>query len=878
MTTRNLLPALPKPTGVLAKLLPGQTTTIPSGPEVDTVRVPRTERGQTNKMRMTELRGNLVYTSKDVTAYYTLAPVFWPFRSDAVREEVITASATQYAALAGRHVHVRRTAEPFPIDRWLREFAGNSRPLPDIGTHLSNDPAGERFLDLEQMDSAGVLPTWAQHLANARARLSEDAFIVHRTQIGVSFPLAGRRGHDKTLEQIAELTEQLSLPGLRAQPSTPGDMLWLLYRSVGIGLTPPAHLPGDLGPGDVVELTDAVDMTRTPYSSTTQLTNRHTGETVYATVLSVGRMEDLEIPQVNQPWSHLSAQLDYPVEWSSRLRILGPAMSRGELHRRLNMIRSQRRDYAEHGIEEPRELERLQNLAAQFADEIDTGLPLTASRAHGWHRLAVTAPTADECLARARDLTRVYHDQLRIQLAVPRAQTYLLREFIPGERPADTGHVRRMPVMTMAAAVPHVTGAIGDGRGDLIGYTNNAGDLPVMLDLHHPMERRDASGLNVLVAEPGGGKSTLMGALAYLNARRGVRCTLLDPSGPLANLCRMPELRPYSHVMDIANAAPGTLNPYALVPTPRRDQYPAGADGDLRFHRDHEQAQGERGELAADLCNMLLPPQFADNDQITQAIRQALRQIPLAETSQLDQVIDLLTARGEQDVPAATAAGLLADNRRWGLGQLFFGPAPDTTSASDAALTVITMAGLRLPDMTIGREHWSFEERLAVPILFAAHRLAARRCYSGDMNARKFIGLDEAHVLEQWGSGRSFQIRLARDSRKWNVAALLASQNPKDILSLDVQNLISRVFVGRIAEDPEIAIEALRLLRVQTGAGFEQTLAGLSQVGDDEDIRELACREFLMRDVNGRVQKICVDVGWVPGLLAALNTRPEAPR
>ena len=75
--------------------------------------------------------------------------------------------------------------------------------------------------------------------------------------------------------------------------------------------------------------------------------------------------------------------------------------------------------------------------------------------------------------------------------------------------------------------------------------------------------------------------------------------------------------------------------------------------------------------------------------------------------------------------------------------------------------------------------------------------------------------------MEGWRSGRSFLVRLARDSRKWNLAALVASQNPKDILGLDVQNLVSTVFVGRIAEDSEIAAEALRLLRVPTDVGYE---------------------------------------------------------
>jgi len=94
-------------------------------------------------------------------------------------------------------------------------------------------------------------------------------------------------------------------------------------------------------------------------------------------------------------------------------------------------------------------------------------------------------------------------------------------------------------------------------------------------------------------------------------------------------------------------------------------------------------------------------------------------------------------------------------------------------------------------------------------MLHTAHRLAVRRCYGGSMSQRKLVGLDEAHFMEGWRSGRSFLVRLARDSRKWNIAGLVASQNPKDILGLDVQNLVSTVFVGRIAEDPEIAATLL---------------------------------------------------------------------
>ena len=237
----------------------------------------------------------------------------------------------------------------------------------------------------------------------------------------------------------------------------------------------------------------------------------------------------------------------------------------------------------------------------------------------------------------------------------------------------------------------------------------------------------------------------------------------------------------------------------------------------------------------------------------------------------MDDVVECL--RGLPDAEGRELANLLLDTAEMPLALLFFGAPPAGLLGSDAALTVITMAGLRLPDLKIEREYWSAEEALALPMLHTAHRLAVRRSYGGAMETRKLVGLDEAHFMEGWRSGRSFLVRLARDSRKWNLAALVASQNPRDILGLDVQNLVSTVFVGRIAEDAEVAAEALRLLRVPTEDGYEAVLASLSQV-DSASHERLGFREFVMRDVDGRVQKLRIDVSWVPGLLSYLDTTP----
>src|SRR5205814_158668 len=273
-----------------------------------------------------------------------------------------------------------------------------------------------------------------------------------------------------------------------------------------------------------------------------------------------------------------------------------------------------------------------------------------------------------------------------------------------------------------------------------------------------------------------------------------------------------------------------------------------GPGGDREFDIGVSNARAERRMLVQDICMMLVPPQVAREASTATMLRHAVRQVPAEETSTLDDVVRCLQEIGDDE--SRELGNLLLDTAEMPLALLFFGsPAPGTLGA-DSALTVITMAGLRLPDLKIEREYWSAEEALALPMLHTAHRLAVRRCYGGDMGRRKLVGLDEAHFMEGWRSGRSFLVRLARDSRKWNLAALVSSQNPKDILGLDVQNLVSTVFVGRIAEDSEIAAEALRLLRVPTGVGYEQTLASLSQVDSSSESR-LGFREFVMRDVDG---------------------------
>ena len=182
--------------------------------------------------------------------------------------------------------------------------------------------------------------------------------------------------------------------GMRGRRVTAAELEWLLYRSVALCMAPPTHAV----PGRRTASGSAATCSPSPSRSsataprtarTVKLVNRMTGEERHVAVLTVGRMEPLEIPERHEPWLHFHERLPWPMELSSRVDILGPGDSFRNLEHRLRMIRSQQLDYAEHGMDAPPELERLAKRALVIGDEMTTGLPVDSARAHGWHRIAV---------------------------------------------------------------------------------------------------------------------------------------------------------------------------------------------------------------------------------------------------------------------------------------------------------------------------------------------------------------------------------------------------------------------------------------------------------------------------------------------------------
>ena len=829
------------------------------------------------ELALQSVTGNVTTTAATMTAWYVLPEVSWAFRDDGSRNRWIDTVAEQLAELAGARIHLRHTTLPYPVAQWLRHRRTDSQPLPD---QMVRDPnTGEIF----------QAPTWRQHLAEATSWLDDQQFDTGLTLIGVEFTnrslfpgltraltrrasgAPNRRELDRVAEQVRHFEQVLAgHNGLAAYPATEWHIATLLYRSVGIGLSITDRWLTRFDAGDLPALTEHVEYRRGPYDVTTEVINRlRQEERQQVAVLTIAQMDELEIPERHEPWLHLLQRLPFPTEVSIRADLLTPDATTRAYAWRRKAIRSQQDDYRSHNLDSPPELDRNADHVLEVEDAITTGRPVDSTRVQAWIRIAVYGGDLDEVLARVDMVKKLYRDHARVDVCHPKDQFALMREFIPGEPLANTGYVRRMGLHMLAAAVPHASPEVGDRRGDLLGYTCGTGRLPFMLDPHYPTEVLQISGVGVFAAKPGGGKSTAAGAMAYMAARRGVQTTILDPSGPLARLADMPEFAGRARVVDLVGAHPGTLAPYALIPTPRRGEFPRGQKGDGDYHQAVDAAAAERRLFAEDIIRLLLPPQLADSPEVATRIRLALLDMPATETTTLEDVIAVLNRKGHTDIAQLLHAASTLPN-----GLLFFGRAPAALLTTAAPLTIITMTGLRLPEPGTPRVDWTAEESMALPMLHTAYRLAVRRAYSGPVHTRKLVLLDEAHMLNEWRSGRAFIKRLARDSRKWNLAAYLFSQNPGDLLALDIINLVSTVFVGRCVDDDQVTSDALRLLGLPTGAGYETTVAGLSNTAP---LDGPSWREFLVRDVNGRVNTVRVDLSWAPDLLNVLNTTPTSP-
>ncbi|ACU95797.1 ATP-binding protein [Saccharomonospora viridis] len=829
--------------------------------------------------------GHLLRTGHEVYAWYRLAPQRWSFRSDSQRRDLIAAIAGQYAELQGRWLHLRVTTRPYPIRMWAEAHVHNAHNRPaDVPGALSFDD----YLVGEQQQLLG------RSMAEKEVYLGvqvQTRRVVDRA-VERAAPLLRKilpEAVDAELialdSEVEHLDQVIGAPGLEGRPVHAEEMSWLMHRSCSLGLPAPRNLPAVPSsvwePEDLASFTDAADFHCEPYAPTVTVRGRtgsNAGVSRHVVVLTVGQMHGLQIPEVDDPWVQHSDRLPAPVEWSARIYVRTPEEVAGELQRQMNKVRSQVKHYTdEHDLEPPQSLARQASRVLEIDDEMTSGFTALATRVRSWWRLAVSGSTEREALRLAQQLLDLYKPKIAIEH--PEAQYALAREFIPGEPLSSGAYLRRGSVVWAASAVPTATAEVGDRRGILLGETCTATRRPVAWDPWMAQEIRDGSGLTAMVAGLGGGKSFLGGGIVYKTFRAGASWTILDPSGPLARLCDLPEIRPYARPINLLNAQPGILNPYRVVAEPQLEHFLDEDDPERAWRRERALASATRRRLVLDVLTGVLPYEVARMPQTRIVLLRAVRRVGGRYDADPGQVIDALRRDSSEHHEHAIVVADFLDELRERMSLLIPEPDADPYSESrDDRLTVLTMAGLTLPKEGVGREHWTDAEALGVEMLNLAAWLTQRSVYEKPKELRKGVWIDEAFFLSEVPTGRVLMNRFARDSRKWNVRVLLSSQIPADFLKIQgFVALLDSVFVGRL-DDDETQADALRLLKVPVGVGYEQVVASLGRrPGSRRDVeRDTEPRQFLFADGAGGVERIRVDFSGphLDHLRAALDTTP----
>ncbi|MGL5809952.1 MAG: ATP-binding protein [Nocardioides sp.] len=856
------------------------------------------ERSARMDLAANSIVGHLVVTDNSLWAWYELTPQKWSFRTPDDRELIWDQIRNRLAGLSGHAVKIRVSSKPFPTYEFARRLAEDTpSPLPP-----SDGGDFDTFLERQQRRLLSASLDETVTMLGVRLGVAPKAAVLKSLYAHSHAQSALPEAAAEVLAELRRVNELVGGAGLDGVPLSPAQMQWLMHRSIAVGM--PVQVgprldaselirsfeddPRDgggagsaaYGPGavwesdDLYAFTDPVDWIYSPMGPTVRVEAKIRGQLItrHVAVLSIGRMPDRRFPEDGRsPWMLATARLGYPVEWcaSGILSTMAGAIPKADYDRQRAV--GIRKHYDEHEELPPPAVARAIDQSVQTYDEVTEGEPRDAVRFEGPIRAAVYGETEAECLKRVRNLIDVYGDVHRIEVVHGGGQRAMLRELIPGEPWSTVGYQRRMSVGYLAAAMPHVSSSLGTPTGPYVGYTAGTARRAVRFDGHLGMEVLNIPGVYPVVADPGGGKSVLSGAIAALGVERGEPTILLDPSGPLGRLCEMERFKPFSRLMNLTESEPGTLSPWQLVPEPLKGHY----ERDRDFDRAVRSARAERCQLALDTFRMLHPEAMLRDPRVDEVLRDAVRTLGGAVTVNPRDIFPVLEGLGEVGIRIAKT---LRDAAEFPLGELLFPPDAHTAlelagQAEDKSLVVITMPGLAIPDPNTPREYWGVEEMYAQPLLHLAAFFTSRFIYGRPMRQRKNIVMDENHFMGNWGSGRALMMRLSRDSRKWDTAVYPASQHPDDILGVGkVESLIGGAFVGRI-EDLDTARRAMKLVRApESYATVAQKLSPRPAPGGNLDVARTG--EFIFLDPYGRVDKMRFDVSWYPELKEALDTTP----
>ncbi len=723
-------------------------------------------------------------------------------------------------------VHLRIAHRPYPAHEWATKLDATS----------DGGPGWRDYLE-QSYQHVWAKDFWAKEIylgvrlgqRGMRAQLSGgmlSQFIgaYRQGEHGLGLERRSRRlsrDHQWT-EQAERLGRALNASALAARHASSGEIAWLIRHTL-MATTgepqPSATKRRRWGAGEI----DALFEGQVHNGRTVLCLEQTSGES-YAAFLSFARFPDVMSFPDGEPWLHYADALPFPVEISSRMKLIPPAKASKDVSRRLAHARDMDVHIREAGAEAPIALAE-QIAAARMLEHGITKerLPFV----YGWHRLMVTAPTRELCVRRVEAVVEHYRD-IGIDVVNSTGDQFsLLCESLPGERIRLSSYVQRQPLYTIAGGMPTATVELGDRIdagsgwiGPYIGETLGRARSIVHFDPLVAAARNRPTAI-AITGEPGGGKTTLAMLLIYQLALRGATVAVIDPKGDAESLVEyLQPAGPQGPGAAARRGRAGPARPVLLRRRPGREaddghrDAPPAAAADERGTRERHDPGGRRGgrDRAAE------PRQ---GDQATWS-RPRIR-------------------------PGRTPARSCGRSPRCAWPGCASRPRSGQQIDAEGWTTVFTLGGLTLPDTTISRDDYSYEQRLSVALLYLVSQFARKLLHGMDRTEPKAIFLDEAWAITSTPEGAKLVPEVSRMGRSRNTALILVSQNAGDLLNEQVTNCLSSVFAFRSTERGEVA-NVMSLLGVAPSDEHKAVL------------RALGNGECIFRDLDGRAGRIGIDL------------------
>ncbi len=823
-----------------------------------------------------------------------------------MQERIRDLGLTVPAAYLGVRVETRRPLTGRDLERLLAAGRATSA-LPADATIPSGIPLGPRVLPGGPNGSANGAsdgtsgsdgpsgPSGPSGMAGMAAGAegngpSTGALALHDpADVAVREPDAAARGLDDRLAEVAHrldrVTAAVSRPGLSGMRMSARGLAWLVNSSLtpGIPVSPETLDGASSGwdPDTVEEFTAPVHATCEPYAPAVEIRAVRGGaeRRVWASVATLSRTPERAVDDVRHPLFAWTRTLEFPVQWSA----VWDVVDGSDLAKEATRVREHLDDQIDHLVEQgkkpQRRLLRLKDHAARVEDERTSPFPDTRVRLVGQTRALVLGDSPEQAVERRDAFVKAAVGAQGALFSAHAGQWQTLREFVPGEPAAATGFVRTIPGGLAATFGPSVATRVGDTVGPYRGYVTRTAATPFHL---HPQDgpENGRSGLQLIIATLGSGKSYVGAGTFELAVREGQQCGALDPAGKMRELLRLEHLHGHVRDMDLQHATNGLFIPWRQVPDPDRNEFAVergsfapGQDGD-RAHRvavenadvAYEQAvqaaSEERRSLAVELFMSRLPAQvYEDNPYARLVVRAGVNAAGGDYATDPWAAVDAMTREGQD---GKVFARMITESAAGLGGRLVLPPKGWRETATNmlSDCIIITARNLPIPTPGVPRRQWTEAEQFAAGMTRAASWYLTRMMY-GSGHTPKFINLEEAGDIGGDESIRGLAARASLHTRKSNTALLVAVQNPLKIEQIDpeIGNLVGTTFIGNLST-LDAAQSALRL------AGLPPMYAPV--------LLRLDVGEFLVTDHAGNTQTVAFDGEYRPHVHRLLLTNPPS--